>query len=71
MLNAASERDASLAGVYLMGFYNVPWVLMLSLQSSNTAGTTKKSFVSVSVAVFYGKCLEVPDVRYNNCLDSF
>ena len=41
-----------------MGFYNVPWVLMLSLQSSNTAGATKKSFVSVSVAVFYGKCLK-------------
>lgn len=36
-----------------MGFYNVPWVLMLSLQSSNTAGMTKKSFVSVSIAVFY------------------
>ncbi|KAI4804974.1 MFS general substrate transporter [Aureobasidium sp. EXF-8845] len=53
MLNTGSERDASLAGVYLMGFYNVPWVLMLSLQSSNTAGATKKSFVSVSVAVFY------------------
>ncbi|KAH0284059.1 hypothetical protein KCU62_g8557, partial [Aureobasidium sp. EXF-3399] len=53
MLNAASERDASLAGVYLMGFYNVPWVLMLSLQSSNTASATRKSFVSVSVAIFY------------------
>jgi hypothetical protein len=36
-----------------MGFYNVSWVLMLSLQSSNTSGMTKKSFVSVSIAVFY------------------
>ncbi|OJJ42673.1 hypothetical protein ASPZODRAFT_20202 [Penicilliopsis zonata CBS 506.65] len=45
--------DADLAGVYLMGFYNVPWVLALSLQTSNTAGITKKSFVSVSIAVFY------------------
>jgi hypothetical protein len=58
VLNTGSERDASLAGVYLMGFYNVPWVLMLSLQSSNTAGATKKSFVSVSVAVFYGEYRE-------------
>jgi len=37
-----------------MGFYNVSWVLMLSLQSSNTAGMTKKSFVSASIAIFYG-----------------
>ncbi|KAI9742135.1 MAG: hypothetical protein M1834_000525 [Cirrosporium novae-zelandiae] len=53
LLDATTSRDASLAGVYLMGFYNVPWVLMLSLQTSNTAGMTKKSFVSVSTAVFY------------------
>jgi hypothetical protein len=39
--------------VYLMGFYNVPWVLCLSLVTSNTAGTTKKSFSSVSVAIAY------------------
>ncbi|OWP05989.1 hypothetical protein B2J93_6313 [Marssonina coronariae] len=52
-LDITTHRDASLAGVYLMGFYNVAWVLMLSLQSSNTAGMTKKSFVSVSIAVFY------------------
>ncbi|KAL3469400.1 major facilitator superfamily domain-containing protein [Aspergillus californicus] len=52
-LDTATHRNASLAGVYLMGFYNVPWVLALSLQTSNTAGMTKKSFVSVSVAVFY------------------
>ncbi|CAI7657730.1 unnamed protein product [Penicillium pancosmium] len=48
-----TQRNASLAGVYIMGFYNVPWVLALSLQTSNTGGTTKKSFVSISVAVFY------------------
>jgi len=54
VLKIASARTASLAGVYLMGFYNVSWVLMLSLQSSNTAGMTKKSFVSVSIAIFYG-----------------
>uniref|UniRef100_A0A093VJ93 Putative transporter n=1 Tax=Talaromyces marneffei PM1 TaxID=1077442 RepID=A0A093VJ93_TALMA len=52
-LDINSNRTASLAGVYLMGFYNVSWVLVLSLQSSNNAGTTKKTFISVSVAVFY------------------
>lgn len=54
-LDINSNRTASLAGVYLMGFYNVSWVLVLSLQSSNNAGTTKKTFISVSVAVFYCK----------------
>ncbi|KAH7407750.1 hypothetical protein BKA64DRAFT_429640 [Cadophora sp. MPI-SDFR-AT-0126] len=53
-LDIEAHRSASLAGVFLMEFYNVPWILMLSLQSSNTAGMTKKFFVSVSVAVFYG-----------------
>ena len=57
VVDASVHRNASLAGVYIMGFYNVPWVLALSLQTSNTGGTTKKSFVSVSVAVFYGKSL--------------
>uniref|UniRef100_L2GAI8 Allantoate permease n=1 Tax=Colletotrichum fructicola (strain Nara gc5) TaxID=1213859 RepID=L2GAI8_COLFN len=52
-LDVTSARNASLAGVYIMGFYNVPWVFMLSLNSSNTAGATKKSFMGVSVAVCY------------------
>ncbi|TKW58565.1 putative transporter [Colletotrichum tanaceti] len=52
-LDVNAQRDASLAGVYIMGFYNVPWVFMLSLNSSNTAGATKKSFVGVAVAVCY------------------
>lgn len=56
VLDINTQKDASLAGVYLMGFYNVPFVTMLSLQSSNNAGATKKSFVSVSFAVFYGMC---------------
>lgn len=55
LLDAEAQRDASLAGVYLMGFYNVPWVFMLSLSSSNTAGATKKSFMGVSIAVVYGQ----------------
>ncbi|KAH7031454.1 major facilitator superfamily domain-containing protein [Microdochium trichocladiopsis] len=52
-LDPVASRNASLAGVYIMGFYNVPWVFMLSLQSSNTAGATKKSFMGVSVAIVY------------------
>ncbi|KAF5983765.1 allantoate permease [Fusarium coicis] len=40
-------------GVYLMGFYNVPWVFLLSLSSSNTAGATKKSFMGISIAIVY------------------
>jgi hypothetical protein len=54
VLDPTTQRAASLAGVYIMGFYNVPWVIALSLQTSNTSGTTKKSFVSISVAIFYG-----------------
>lgn len=53
-LDIDERRDASLAGVYIMGFYNVPWVFMLSLNSSNTAGATKKSFMGITVAVCYG-----------------
>lgn len=52
-LNPREQRNASLAGVYLMGFYNVPWCLMLALTSSNNTGTTKKTFISVSVAIWY------------------
>ncbi|CAH0057664.1 unnamed protein product [Clonostachys solani] len=53
LLDIKTERAASLTGVYLMGFYNVSFVTMLSLQSSNNSGTTKKSFASVSVAIWY------------------
>ncbi|KAL2419246.1 putative transporter [Exophiala dermatitidis] len=52
-LSIETHRTASLAGVYMMGFYNVAWVMMMSLVSSNNAGTTKKTFASVTVAVFY------------------
>lgn len=52
-INAKQNREAALAGIYLMGFYNVPWCLMLALTSSNTTGSTKKTFMSVSVAVWY------------------
>lgn len=59
VLDVETQRNASLAGVYLMGFYNVPWVFMLSLSSSNVAGATKKSFMGVSIAVIYGKSSRV------------
>ena len=52
-INSHQHRSAALAGIYLMGFYNVPWCLMLALTSSNNAGSTKKAFMSVSVAVWY------------------
>lgn len=64
-LDVTTQRGASLAGVYLMGFYNVPWIFMLSLQSSNTAGATKKSFMGVSVAIVYGKLLLACSLSYS------
>lgn len=67
-LNSETQRNASLAGVYLMGFYNVPWVFLLSLSSSNTAGATKKSFMGVSVAVIYGQYN--PPARENSLLQT-
>lgn len=68
LLDIQTQRDASLAGVYLMGFYNVPWVFMLSLSSSNTAGATKKSFMGISIAVVYGKppCTFLASARVGN-----
>lgn len=45
--------NASLAAVYLCGFYNAPYVLCLSLIASNTSGQTKKAFNSISVGLFY------------------
>ncbi|KAK0660551.1 putative transporter [Lasiodiplodia hormozganensis] len=56
MIHVADIETQSLlplAGLYLTGFWHTPFVLTLSLQTSNTAGETKKSFCSVSVAAFY------------------
>lgn len=47
-LHSNEARNASLTGVYLMGFYNAPWVFTLSLSSSNTGGATKKSFMDIT-----------------------
>ncbi|CEI63680.1 hypothetical protein FVEN_g6801 [Fusarium venenatum] len=52
-LDVETQRNASLAGVYMMGFYNVPFIFLLSLSSSNTAGATKKSFMGMSIAIMY------------------
>lgn len=48
-----AQRNLALGGVYLMGFYNVSWVMALSLATSNNSGVTKKSFASTSIAVAY------------------
>ncbi|KAK5996816.1 putative transporter [Cladobotryum mycophilum] len=53
VVDVHTSRAAALVGLYLIGFYNVSWVLVMSLISSNTAGATKKSFVSVSMAISY------------------
>jgi hypothetical protein len=52
-IDPKKKVDASLAAVYLCGFYNAPYVLCLSLIESNTTGQTKIAFYSVSVGFFY------------------
>lgn len=52
-IDSSKYRNAALAGAYMMGFYNVPFCMVLGLNSSNNAGTTKKTFMSISVAVWY------------------
>lgn len=55
VVDVSKHRTFALMGLYLMGFYNVSWILAMSLISSNTAGATKKSFGSGSMAIFYGR----------------
>lgn len=50
----SSNRMVPLMGLYLTGFYNTSYILAMSLVASNTSGATKKSFVSVSMAIAYG-----------------
>ena len=54
VIDVHQHRITALMGLYLTGFYNVSWVMAMSLISSNTAGGTKKSFGSASMAIFYG-----------------
>ncbi|OAL64168.1 hypothetical protein A7C99_4825 [Trichophyton rubrum] len=53
-VSVSENRIAALMGVYLTGFYNIAWSMTLSLVASNTAGATKKSFVSASIAIAHG-----------------
>lgn len=46
-------RGGLLVGYYLTGAYNVPYVMMLALITSNTAGTTKKVVTNAIVWVAY------------------
>lgn len=46
-------RGVALFGFYLTGAYNAPYVMLLALVSSNTAGTTKKVTVNALVWIAY------------------
>lgn len=60
VVDVSKHRIFALIGLYLMGFYNVSWVLAMSLISSNTAGATKKSLGSASMGIFYGSVNPFP-----------
>lgn len=49
----SGPRGGLLVGYYLTGAYNVPYVMMLALITSNTAGTTKKVITNAIVWVAY------------------
>ncbi|ODV84811.1 hypothetical protein CANARDRAFT_200033 [[Candida] arabinofermentans NRRL YB-2248] len=52
-VDSNQHRNTSLGAIYLLGFYNAPYVLALSLIASNNSGSTKKAFNSMSVGLFY------------------
>ncbi|KAG7834790.1 hypothetical protein KL943_003174 [Ogataea angusta] len=52
-ISPEEHRNTCLAAVYICGFYNAPYVLTLSLIASNNSGSSKKSFNSISVGLFY------------------
>ncbi|KAG0669457.1 hypothetical protein C6P40_004675, partial [Pichia californica] len=52
-IDHTKHLQQALAGVYICGFYNAPYVMCLSLIASNTSGQTKKTFNSISVGLFY------------------
>ena len=49
----SGPRGVLLFGYYLTGAYNAPYVILLALMASNTAGTTKKVVTSGIVWVAY------------------
>lgn len=51
VVDVDTQRNAALAGVYLMGFYNVGWVMAMAIITANTRGSTKRPFVNSSVGV--------------------
>lgn len=51
VVDVGTQRNVALAGVYLMGFYNVGWVMAMAIITANTRGSTKRPFVNSSVGV--------------------
>lgn len=51
VVDVNTQRNVALAGVYLMGFYNVGWVMAMAIITANTRGSTKRPFVNSSVGV--------------------
>ncbi|KAI1614162.1 hypothetical protein EDD36DRAFT_464013 [Exophiala viscosa] len=46
-----TQRTVALGGVYLMGFYNVGFVMAIAIATANTRGSTKRPFVNASMGV--------------------
>ncbi|EXJ84622.1 hypothetical protein A1O3_05292 [Capronia epimyces CBS 606.96] len=46
-----TQRPVALGGVYLMGFYNVAFVMAMAIITANTRGSTKRPFVNASMGV--------------------
>lgn len=67
LFSIGGPRGALLAGYYLTGAYNVPYVMMLALVISNTAGTTKK--VVTSGIIWVGYCAGMLCLRTNPFLN--
>lgn len=51
VVDVDSQRYVALGGVYLMGFYNVGWVMAMAIITSNTRGSTKRPFVNSSIGI--------------------
>lgn len=51
VVDVDAQRYVALGGVYLMGFYNVAWVMAMAIITSNTRGSTKRPFVNSSIGV--------------------
>ena len=58
-LHSPDDRNAILADLYLMGFYNVSWEFTSSASRSNTGGATQKSFMGITCAVIYGEYISL------------